>query len=804
VTAGSARLTAFATFGTVLASVVLVSVIQGGPWFWQAVAAAGLVGLVGVGGRRVGAPRPLTAVGQLAALVAYLTWLFASEPAVAGLYPGPAAVRELDLVATSGMADIENSVAPVAPSPGVALIAVAGIGLMALLVDLLAVAYRHTALAGLPLLALYSVPASVLRDGVNALLFLFPAAGFLGMLLAEGRERVLQWGRPLSGSGSDGPSARNVVVSVSATELNQLGRRIGVAALGLAVVVPAVLPQLPDGVLGGTGSGVGDGVGGSRTIATLNALVTLRRDLTRADDVDVLRVRTDAPDPADLYLRAVTLDVFDGQDWRASSRRVRRFDSELPAAQGLTAAVAARTIHTRVQVTERLRSDYLPVPYPVRRVVIDGEWRVDPETQNLVSQRGRRQISGREYAVDSLLLAPRREQLLGGPASDPGVSRYLRLPRLPPAVVAKAAEVTRSADTPLDRALAIQSWLRNPDNFTYDLSVSSGTGTSAILAFLRDRRGYCEQFASTMAIMARVLGIPARVNVGFTSGDLQSDGTLVVSSHDAHAWPELFFPGVGWTRFEPTPAAASSGPTMPRWMASPSVSGNPGGDPTPTGSPGTATPSASPSAGAACTGANRTRPDCRDLALPGGPAQTDSSAVPLILLAVALLGLATAVPAIMRAAIGRRRWARAPDAGGRAEAAWAELRDRARDLGYGWPDAQTPRQTADRLTVQGSLHDESARALTRVTRTVEYARYAPASLDWTRRPASDLRHDVHMVCAALAATASRRTRVRAALFPPSSLHLLGRGGGRVVEALDALEERVSRARARLLSPRHTR
>jgi len=106
------------------------------------------------------------------------------------------------------------------------------------------------------------------------------------------------------------------------------------------------------------------------------------------------------------------------------------------------------------------------------------------------------------------------------------------------------------------------------------------------------------------------------------------------------------------------------------------------------------------------------------------------------------------------------------------------------------------------MTREGSLHGESARALARVTQTVEYARYAPESVDWARRPGSDPRHDVRTVRTALAAAAGRRRRMRAALLPGSSLRVLGRAGGRILEALDALEEAIARLRARLLSLRH--
>src|SRR5690606_41826401 len=78
-----------------------------------------------------------------------------------------------------------------------------------------------------------------------------------------------------------------------------------------------------------------------------------------------------------------------------------------------------------------------------------------------------------------------------------------------------------------------------------------------IARFLRDKQGFCVHYSFAMASMARSLGIPARVAVGFAPGTPQADGTVAVGLRDAHAWPELYFEGIGWTRFEPTPTRGS-------------------------------------------------------------------------------------------------------------------------------------------------------------------------------------------------------------------------------------------------------
>src|SRR5207237_6030329 len=124
-------------------------------------------------------------------------------------------------------------------------------------------------------------------------------------------------------------------------------------------------------------------------------------------------------------------------------------------------------------------------------------------------------------------------------------------------VVALARRVTTRARPPYAQALALQQFFRT--QFTYSLQVPSGHGESAIERFLAVRRGYCEQFAGTFAAMARALGLPARVAVGFTPGVLEADGLWHITGRQAHAWPEVFVAGYGWVAFEPTPGRGAPG-----------------------------------------------------------------------------------------------------------------------------------------------------------------------------------------------------------------------------------------------------
>jgi len=785
----SAPIRLTAALSTVLGAIALVPVIRGTDWLVRCMLAVALVAATGHGARLLRAPSLVVPLVQLGALALLLTAMFAGRDAVLGMLPGEGAVRALIETVVRAVETINSYAAPVPGSSGVLLLVVAGIGVVAVLVDLLAVGLGRPALAGLPLLAVYSVPAATLSGGVSGLLFLFPAAGFLALLLAEGRERLTRWGRPL---GADGSGPRLPVVEVSPAAVTQLGRRIGVAVLGIAAVLPAMVP-LSEGILAGGRFGQGSGGG---TIATLNPLVSLRRDLVRPRDVEVMWVQTDAENPRDLYFRTVTLDVFDGQDWRSSSRRVQRFDEQLPEPPGVGDAIAQQPVRSAVQVTRGLESDYLPLPYPARRLVIDGDWRVDPATQNIVSHDGRRQISGTSYTVESALVNPRPDQLDAAAAAGKELDRYRRMPRVPPQVRRLAEQVTADAETPFAKALAIQDWLRDPENFTYDLRARPGTGTSAILDFLTERRGYCEQFASTMAVFARLVGLPARVNVGFTSGDLRPDGLLAVSAHDAHAWPEVYLTGVGWMRFEPTPPGGSASPSLPSWLTSTA----PGGAPvTAAPAPGSAPPATStPTPRAECPGSRIEREEC--LAAKAKDPGTGSSGgwparLPVVPITAVVLAVVLAVlPATLHGVTRRRRWARADDAVRHAEAAWAEVRDAATDLGYGWDEAQTPRQAAARLTREAGLSRRDAEAMNRVTRAVERARYSGAP-----DPGADLRPATRLVQAALAAKVGRWERLRARLFPRSSRLALHRGNERAAAALVRADRALGEARRRFVS-----
>ncbi|MFG2140671.1 transglutaminaseTgpA domain-containing protein [Streptomyces sp. NPDC048650] len=772
---GRARLALCAAVATSCAACALLPLVERVGWLVQAVILLALVSGVGALTRRVPLAGPLTVTAQALAAVLLLTVLFVPDRAVLGVLPGPDAVAEFGRLVHEGVRDVGRYAIPAPVTPGIRLLLVAGVLLIGLIVDALAVTYRSAAPAGLPLLALYSVAAGLTQGGAGWLWFLVAAAGYLLLLLTEGRDRLSQWGRVFGAAGAAGPeSAAGPGTTVPSPV--RTGRRIGALALGIALAVPAVLPSLGGGLIGP--SGTGDDAGGGGTISAVNPLVSLQNSLNQPADKEVLNYRTTAPDAREMYLRIVALDQFDGTAWKPSERTVMDVPDRLPGPPGLSSKVSATRINTSVSTAAWYAQNWLPLPYPASKVDINGRWRFEPTGRTLVGDRGQT-TRGVQYQVESLQVRPTAKQLAAAPAPPARLAReYTKVPRsLPPVVRRTALKVTRGARTRYDKAVRLQDWFSLNGGFTYSTQVSAGSGSEAIARFLRQKEGFCVHFSFSMAAMARTLGIPARVAVGFTPGTPQSDGTTSVSLKDAHAWPELYFQGIGWTRFEPTPSRGS----VPDYAFPDdgSVSIDPGGSgPEPSASaPAPHAPSAAPSC---APGEQRqgqgSRAECTTPPAPADGPPSAGGPPPWAVLAIGVAALLVlllpALPLLWRLRIRSRRLACGDGPAGTL-AAWQELLDTGWDFGI-LPDASlTPRRAAERIVRVGEVAPEAADAARRLAATVEEALYAPQP-----SPAAGLATDVHRVRVGLYAAANRGLRLRARLAPRSAVRLLWAGAAR--------------------------
>lgn len=545
------KLPVAAGLATAAVTITLYPLFEGGTWFWSCMGAILVVTVTGTVASRLGArPWVAPAVTPVAVLI-YLTLVFTPDEAWLRIIPTRDSVIRLAKLIASGYDGIQQYAAPVPDRPGIVLLTTAGVALIALLVDVFAVRLRRAALAGLPMLALFTVPAAVITDPIGWIAFVVAAFGYIGLLVADGRERLSRWGRAVvvrrSSDASRGSAPDTERLALS-------GKRIGVTAIALAVLVPALLPALsPDPLFGfGVGNGLG---GGGGNIGIPDAIAKLGGQLRQQRNATVLTYTSS--DDVPRYLRIFSLDIFDGTKWTLAPLRGRPEDrvseGPLPPAPGLRPGVTVKRAEMRVKMSDEIDTlHFLPLPYPARQVEADGDWRADRASLMVFSTED--EAAGLDYRVMTEEPEPTLTELRTA-VTLPDSDRYLQLPEgLDPRVTALTHRITADAASPYEAAVKLQEWFTQDGRFTYDVR-ASGSGAQALSRFLlRDRTGYCEQFAGAMAVMARLLNIPARVSIGYTGGT-KIGNEWTVRTHDAHAWPELFFDGIGWLRFEPTPPA---------------------------------------------------------------------------------------------------------------------------------------------------------------------------------------------------------------------------------------------------------
>ncbi|MFE0820570.1 transglutaminaseTgpA domain-containing protein [Streptomyces sp. NPDC058847] len=764
---GRARVALCAWAATLTTACALLPLVDPATWILQAAFLLAVQSGVGAAARRVPLARPLTVAAQALVTLMLLTLVFARQQALAGLIPGPQAFQRFADLLQQGGDDIARYAIP-APleSDGIRLMLVGGVLVIGLLVDTLAVTFRSAAPAGLPLLALYSVAAGLSEGGADWLWFLVAAVGYLMLLLAEGRDRLSQWGRVFGGAPRGPGAERGGAVAPVRT-----GRRIGAFALGIALVAPLALPAMNGGLLDSSNTGVGSGTGGGGTISAVNPLVSLRDSLNVDENRQVLSLETDSGDISNLYLRIVSLDDFDGTTWKPSKRHITAVpDGTFPTPVGLGPDVRRAETRTTITAADWYAQDWLPMPYPPSGVRVPGNWRYEPVGMTLVGDHGQN-TRGLTYQVRSLDVQPTAEQLAAAPPPSAALKReYTELPDSLPDVVSQTArDVTAGAANPYERAVRLQEYFAVNGGFEYDTQVEVGSGSRAIARFLKDKEGFCVHFSFAMAAMARSLDIPARVAVGFAPGSPQADGSVSVGLRDAHAWPEVYFEGVGWTRFEPTPTRGST----PSYTVT-DVPGSSVPDPAlPSRNPQTE-PSAAPSVSESCSAELKKVQGCASESAAAAPVTGGNGTKWYTVLAWGVGGLAVLLVPLAPLLWRRRTRSVRLGAHGRTEAdagphtlaVWQELTDTAWDLGILPEESQTPRKAAARIVRLGHLDPAAAAAVRRVADAVEQVLYAPRP-----RLTAGLTEDVLRASAGLRAGVGRRTRLRARFAPRSTVRV---------------------------------
>ena len=669
-----------------------------------------LIGLaavgLGVGLRRLGLAAPVVLGAQVTLALLALNAVTAGAESWRRVVPTRESISATAYAISDGAATMNYYAAPVSQNAShtQAFLTVCGL-LVLLATDVLATWVGRLPLVALPVLVTLSVPITIMDARLNLLVFALTALLFLRLLGLEHEERFAHW-RDLRGR--DREAAIRPGLVRQARESSALLWTVSSVAVVAAMLIAPLVPVTDLLQRGGTG-GSGTGQGGSFSMTAVNPFIRLRRDLVRQTHTPMLYATTDSRETG--YLRTTVLDEFTGDSWRPSKRQLpaeNTANGDFPSPPGLGPATSGRLSEWDFKFARGFGTSWLPLPYPVRSVEVPGTWRYDSRTLDVAFLGGgpRQDLSYSATAFTPDITAERLRATISPPTAVRKANTELPAD-LPDVLTERAREVTRGAKTDYDKVVALQDWFRSKGGFEYSLEQREGSGNDLLASFVTDDRvGYCEQFAAAMATMARTLGIPSRVVVGFLRGSSQPDGELLFTSDDRHAWPEVYFSGFGWVRFEPTPGQRTG--ASPAWTRSDDAVSDPDAAEAPTLAP---VPRQLP-------------PDATS-----GDATASGSgwAVPWQPLAgLAALVLLMLTPAGVRRGQRHRRLAPS-DLHQLSEGAWAELRATAVDLGLTWPEDRSPREQARSMIGQVSAPEEEVRSLETLLGEVERGRYSGAA-----------------------------------------------------------------------------
>ena len=341
----------------------------------------------------------------------------------------------------------------------------------------------------------------------------------------------------------------------------------GIAPLLLVFILAAaaaiffVLPRISAGYLNAS-TGNNDLASGFSDRVQLGSIGEIQKSKKVVMHV---QVEGDRGGALQLKLRGVTLTRFDGMNWLSLSNKgvlPRNGDGSFDL-QTSTSMAKGRLVHYRVTMEPLLNDVFFLLARPERlqgsykAVAENGDWDVfDLDGEHPVAR----------YEADSIVRTPltKADRVAPG-ANYPAdfADEYLQLPRLDPRIRNLAEQIAAPVQSPLDKASAIESYLRL--NYGYTLQLPSQTPPDPISNFLFVRKqGHCEYFASAMAVMLRSIGIPSRLVNGFSGGEFNDlTGQYVIRASEAHSWVEAYIPGQGWMEFDPTPPASPHAET--RW-----------------------------------------------------------------------------------------------------------------------------------------------------------------------------------------------------------------------------------------------
>ncbi|RFA19783.1 transglutaminase TgpA family protein [Subtercola boreus] len=732
----------------------LAPLLAGADWWWGTCLLVALVLGVAAVIRLFPVPAWVPPLGALIAWAVSITLVFAPAEALFGFLPTFDTLRTIrSLLGDAGESIAVQSV-PADPVVPIVLLLCLTVGLLAVLADSLVFGLRMPALAGLVPAAILTVPYSVRQQDFDIVLFIAMAATYV----------LLLWGAARLGI------ALRLKESASIRSGRNAGRALlsGALAIALACFLPGVTPGLTPGSFRAPQTAQLPSVYSSG----VDPSIQLSQDLRRTNPVLSLTYSTTSE--SGLYLKLVNLSDFTEGPWQPESlTEAFPLGNGFGTPDGLAADVATQPVASSMTVTG-LRSDWLPVPYPATNVSgLNGDWTISPRSLTVTSVNTN--TSGQNYGVTSLAVQPTAAQLAAAGTTVPdALQSFVELPRdIAPVIRNTARLVTEGETSTYDKAVALQSYFTS-GAFQYSVTAPveghyDGGNFAAVATFLSAKSGYCIHFASAMAVMARTLGIPSRVAIGYHpggAGTRSEDGltTFQVYSDQLHAWPELWFDGIGWLAFEPTPGL---GLTPPDYSL-PNYTGAATTDPIRDSAGSTAAPTTP-----------RAAPELDPGAVPVSDPQVQAAQQGrawLVALGITILVVLLALaPAAWRRRRRRRRFGAMQTAEVPASIGWQEITDTARDYRFELAAGETARGFATRL---GALYHMPGDEIEELLRAVERERFAPPGRAAAVTPdeRERLLRDVQSIIRALSAQASTADD-RRALFLPLSLLGGGPSGG---------------------------
>ena len=544
-----------------------------GPALLGMILASGLA----IAARRLGAGTVATVVVSALALFVYLVTIFQARNSFF-LLPSPDAIAGLGRSISNALRHSSVDYAPVPVRTGYVVLVVVGMWVATTVAEIATFRWRRPLLAAVPCIGLFCIQMTVgTGNGAPVLViaFLLALLTFWGL---ESAHRVRSWGRWVPAfEGREGNEPESVT--------GALARRMGAGCVAAAVVAPLIVPALGDGLLAWRNDTGAGGLGAAAS-GQINPLVSIAPSLLQQSDSVLFTVEADRSS----YWRLLSLGRFDGLNWEPLESSDLVDVADAVPFEGFSNAPRNAEPLEQTFVFEDLESRELPAAINPATVDLEEDTPLTYSRENQDLVLPEMAGDGFTYTVTSNVPELTFEELTGARIGSDVAGDYVETPEATDDTKALANELRRTPAGELrtdgEFLIALQEYLRtsfeyeDDPAFVEETRVDGGSAQYLHDFLFRIRQGYCQQFATAFALLARLEGIPTRVAVGFLPGDRDTEtGTFTVTGSQTHAWPEVYFEQYGWVRFDPTPRVQATPPSYTREPVDPSGTGAGGAPP---------------------------------------------------------------------------------------------------------------------------------------------------------------------------------------------------------------------------------